>query len=428
MCTDQVHASDNDLVIVTLTKYPVGSDIDTLIVAPKHVHREDFFEDLPRILTDMSPAGAIQELTPVPDAFVPIIKLKLFGISIDLLFARLGISSVPLNLTLKDNNLLRGLDERDLRSLNGTRVTDEILELVPQEKTFRTALRCIKLWAQRRAIYANIMGFPGGVAWAMLVARVCQLYPQATGSVVVGKFFHIIRKWNWPQPILLKQIEDGPLQVKIWNPRIYPSDRYHLMPIITPAYPSMCATHNITMSTKKIILSELERGQRIADNIWSGKMQWKDLFSKHTFFVDGFKYYISIVAASRTREAQHVWSGLVESKVRLLVASLGDQPSIELARPFNKGFERVHHCNSEEEIEAVINGELKYQAADTKTETTDVVKNPKHAAAAAEGGAETMVMPSTEGESKTNGARAQTVYTTTYYIGIELSQGTFEAL
>ena len=428
VCTDQVHASDNDLIIVTLTKYPVGSDIDTLIVVPKHVHREDFFEDLPRILTDMSPAGAIQELTPVPDAFVPIIKLKLFGISIDLLFARLGISSVPLNLTLKDNNLLRGLDERDLRSLNGTRVTDEILELVPQEKTFRTALRCIKLWAQRRAIYANIMGFPGGVAWAMLVARVCQLYPQATGSVVVGKFFHIIRKWNWPQPILLKQIEDGPLQVKIWNPRIYPSDRYHLMPIITPAYPSMCATHNITMSTKKIILSELERGQRIADNIWSGKMQWKDLFSKHTFFVDGFKYYISIVAASRTREAQHVWSGLVESKVRLLVASLGDQPSIELARPFNKGFERVHHCNSEEEIEAVINGELKYQAADTKTETTDVVKNPKHAAAAAEGGAETMVMPSTEGESKTNGAEAQTVYTTTYYIGIELSQGTFEAL
>ena len=416
---------ESDLIIDTLSEILAGSDIDTLIVVPKHVYREDFFEDLPGILTDMAPAGAIQELTPVPDAFVPIIKLKFSGISIDLIFARLGISSVPLNLTLKDNNLLRGLDERDLRSLNGTRVTDEILELVPQEKTFRTALRCIKLWAQRRAIYANIMGFPGGVAWAMLVARVCQLYPQATGSVVVGKFFHIIRKWNWPQPILLKQIEEGPLQVKIWNPRIYPSDRYHLMPIITPAYPSMCATHNITISTKKIILSELERGQKIADNIWSGKMQWKDLFSKHTFFVDGFKYYISIIAASRTQEAQHVWSGFVESKVRLLVGSLGDEPSIELARPFNKGFERIHHCRDEEEIEAVINGELKYQAANTKTETTDNVNDPKHAAAAAEGGAETMAMPSAEGEMKTNGLEVQTIYTTTYYIGIELSQGVF---
>ena len=66
------------------------------------------------------------------------------------------------------------------------------------------------------------MGFPGGVAWAMLVARVCQLYPQATGSVVVGKFFRIIGKWSWPQPVLLKEIESGPpsKKIRIWNPKV----------------------------------------------------------------------------------------------------------------------------------------------------------------------------------------------------------------
>lgn len=87
-------------------------------------------------------------MTPVPDAFVPIIKLEFSGISIDLIFARLGVSSVPVTLLLKDTSLLRGLEERDLRSVNGTRVTDEILDLVPQKTTFRTALRGIKLWAQ----------------------------------------------------------------------------------------------------------------------------------------------------------------------------------------------------------------------------------------------------------------------------------------
>lgn len=97
----------------------------------------------------MSPEGAIEELKPVTDAFVPIIKLEYSGISIDLIFARLLISSVPLSLDLKDKGLLRGLDETDLRCLNGTRVTDEILTLVPQVKTFRHALRAIKLWAQR---------------------------------------------------------------------------------------------------------------------------------------------------------------------------------------------------------------------------------------------------------------------------------------
>ena len=103
----------------------------------------------------MAPADAIEEMTPVPDAFVPIIKLELNGISIDLIFSRLNQQSVPLNLDLKNKDILRGLDERDLRSLNGTRVTDEILDLVPQQKTFRHALRGVKLWAQRR--FSNIL-------------------------------------------------------------------------------------------------------------------------------------------------------------------------------------------------------------------------------------------------------------------------------
>ena len=131
-----------------------GSDIDTLIVAPKQVTRDDFFEYFPSVLQRMSSAGAIEELKPVPDAFVPIIKLEYSGISIDLIFASIQLASVPLQLDLKDNNLLRGLDDSGLRSLNGTRVTDELLDLVPQQKTFRTALRTIKLWANGKTIPA----------------------------------------------------------------------------------------------------------------------------------------------------------------------------------------------------------------------------------------------------------------------------------
>ena len=171
-------------------------------------------------MRSLSAAGAIEEMTPVPEAFVPIIKLEYSGISIDLIFASLMVPSVPPEMSLKDNNLLRGLDDRTQRSVNGTRVTDEIMELVPQPKVFRTALRAIKLWAKRRAIYANVMGFPGGVAWAMLTARVCQLYPQAAAAVIVGKVFRIIGGWAWPQPVLLKEIESGPLQTRVWNPAV----------------------------------------------------------------------------------------------------------------------------------------------------------------------------------------------------------------
>jgi poly(A) polymerase len=46
-----------------------------------------------------------------------------------------------------------------------------------------------------RGIYSNVLGFPGGVAWAMLTARICQLYPTAAPATVVGKFFPIYYQW-----------------------------------------------------------------------------------------------------------------------------------------------------------------------------------------------------------------------------------------
>lgn len=194
-------------------------------MAPKHVTRDDFFAYFPPMLEKMSPTGSIEESTPVDDAHVPIIKMEYSGISIDLIFVRLAVPSVPMDIDLKDNQYLRGLEEVDLRSINGVRVTDEILTLVPQVKAFRQALRAVKLWAQRRAIYSNIAGFPGGVAWAMMVARVCQLYPMATGAVIVTKFFHIMGGWHWPQPVQLKPYEKGPIEVREWNPKVWNSSK-----------------------------------------------------------------------------------------------------------------------------------------------------------------------------------------------------------
>ncbi|KAK4123536.1 Poly(A) polymerase [Parathielavia appendiculata] len=346
--------------------YGPGSDMDTLVVAPKYVTVEQYFNIFPKVLVEMAPPGAITDLTPVPEAFVPIIKFEFSGISIDLIFCSIQtLKQLPAekNWSLADNNLLRGLSENEVRSLNGTRVTDEILNLVPEPATFRLALRAIKLWAQRKAIYANIMGYPGGVAWAMLVARVCQLYPKATSAVIVNKFFNIMLKWPWPLPVLLKEIEYGcPVtRVPVWNPKLSHSDRNHRMPIITPSYPSMCATHNVGRSSMAVIQQELEKGAQVTDEIMIGRRPWKDLFTKHTFFTSGFRYYLTVIASSRTKKAQNAWSGFVESRVRVLVNKLEMHPSIALARPFNKGYDRMHRCKSNAEVEEVVSaGSLAY--------------------------------------------------------------------
>ncbi|KAJ7584351.1 polymerase [Mycena floridula] len=341
-----------------------GSDIDTLCVVPKHVSRNDFFETFEPMLRELEGAT---EVSGVPEAYVPVINAKISGILLDFTMARVALSSIPDDLTLQDNNLLRNIDERCIRSLNGSRVTDEILRLVPNVQVFRDSLRCIKLWAQRRAIYSNVNGFLGGVAWAMLVARICQLYPNAIAGAIVSRFFVIMYQWAWPQPVLLKQIEEGPLQIKVWNPKLYPADRSHRMPIITPSYPSMCATHNVTASTQMIITEEFKRGSEIVDRVIVGTSSWSELFSKHDFF-HKYRYYLQVIASTGNADLQLKWAGTVESRMRQLVMKLEYVDSLILAHPFVKGFDQVCYCISDEEVRSVAQGEISDAIAKRKKE------------------------------------------------------------
>ncbi|KAF9782247.1 Poly(A) polymerase central domain-containing protein [Thelephora terrestris] len=331
-----------------------GTDIDTLCVVPKHVSREDFFDVFEGMLKEME---GVTEVSGVPDAYVPVIGAKIMGIPLDFTMARLALSTIPDDLSLKDDNLLRNLDERCVRSLNGSRVTDEILRLVPNVEVFRDSLRCIKLWAQRRAIYSNVSGFLGGVAWAMLVARICQLYPNVAAGAIVSRFFIIMHQWSWPEPVLLKQIEDGPLPVRVWNPKLYPGDRSHRMPIITPAYPSMCATHNVTASTQMIMTEEFKKASEVVERVIVGTAEWSELFKKHDFF-HKYRYYLMVLASAANADLQCKWSGTVESKLRQLVMKLEYVESLVIAHPFIKGFDQEVLCLTDEEFRAVAEGEI----------------------------------------------------------------------
>jgi poly(A) polymerase len=161
----------------------------------------------------------------------------------------------------------------------------------------------------------------------------------------------------WPQPVLLKLIEDGPLAVRVWNPKIYPQDKSHRMPVITPAYPSMCSTHNVTQSTQIITTHEFGRAAEITDKILSGKENWSALFQKSDFF-HGYKYYLQVCASSSSAEVGLKWAGLVESRLRQLIMKLELAENLEIAHPFIKGFERVTLCRTEEEKKNAQNGKL----------------------------------------------------------------------
>ncbi|KAM7141859.1 LOW QUALITY PROTEIN: poly(A) polymerase type 3-like [Molossus nigricans] len=276
--------------IVTFGSYRLGvhtkgADTDALYVAPRYVDWSDFFTSF---YDKLKLQEEVKDLRAVEEASVPVIKLCFDGIEIDILFARLALQAIPEDLDLRDDSLLKNVDIRCIKSLNGCRVM--MKHLVPNIDNFRLTLRAIKLWAKHYNIYSNILGFLGGVSCTMLVARTCQLYPNAAiASTLVHNFFLAFSKWEWPNPVLLKQPEECNLNLPIWNPRVNPSDRYHLMPIITPAYPQQNSTNNVSVSTWMVMVEEFKQGLAIIDEILLSKGEWSKLFEAPNFF-QKYKY------------------------------------------------------------------------------------------------------------------------------------------
>ncbi|KAM2016281.1 hypothetical protein ACFX16_046713 [Malus domestica] len=317
--TDQM-VEDANALIFTFGSYRLGvhgpgADIDTLCVGPSYINREeDFFFVLHNILAKME---EVTELQPVPDAHVPVMKFKFDGISIDLLYASISLLVVPEDLDISDVSLLYDIDEPTVRSLNGCRVADQILKLVPNVEHFCTTLRCLKFWAKRRGVYSNVTGFLGGVNWALLVARVCQLYPNAVPSMLVSRFFRVYTQWRWPNPVMLCPIEEDELGFSVWDPRRYPRDRTHHMPIITPAYPCMNSSYNVSQSTLRVMVEQFCYGNKICEEVELNKAQWCALFEPYLFF-ESYKNYLQVDIVAADVDDLRAWKGWVESRLRQL--------------------------------------------------------------------------------------------------------------
>lgn len=324
-------AKKSTVMVVTLGSFSLGvvhpdSDIDTLCIGPPHVTREAFFKDF---VEKLKKQQDVTECVPIPDAYTPIVKLKMRGVSIDLLFARLTkpLEGINPEEVVKDDEVVKYMDDKSVRCMNGYRVADQILQLVPNRESFRQTLRFVKCWARRRGIYSNVLGFFGGITWALLVARVCQLYPYYAPSQLVNRFFRVYDQWNWSKPVMLCEIIDpqtvapGVTGLKVWNPKTNPADRQHVMPVITPAFPAMNSTHNVTETTKRILLDEFRRGYEVVKNVEANRAPWSEVHDAFPYFTQ-FHHFLWLEILAKSDEVYQKFSGWVESKLRILLKQL----------------------------------------------------------------------------------------------------------
>ena len=201
---------------------------------------------------------------------MPVVKLRLHRIPVDILMARLPMARIPPDYDVTSESLALRLDAegdyRSLFSLNGVRVTEALLASVGKQQdsagahAFRVALVGIKAWARSRGLYGHMLGYLGGVNWAILVATLSrQRLTAAPGNpqpalYLLRSVLYAVTSWKWPMPWIL----DASTQPAS---RIPPGTVKHdaAMPILTPVRPTMDSAHNVTTGTLAVMREEALR-------------------------------------------------------------------------------------------------------------------------------------------------------------------------
>ncbi|KAG6731546.1 hypothetical protein I3842_01G133700 [Carya illinoinensis] len=302
--------------ILTYGSYGLGvhgseSDIDALCVGPLFATMaEDFFIVLHNMLKSRP---EVSEIHCVKDAKVPLIWFEFDGISIDLPYAQLKVSSVPENVDVLNPYFLRDVNVTSWKSLSGVHANKRILQLVPNLENFQSMLRCVKLWAKRRGVYGNLLGFLGGVHLAILAASVCQKHPNASLNSLIVNFFQMFAFWPWPTPVIL---QDG----------ILPTTRdaieiRSLMPIQLPCSPYEYCHSNVTRSTFRRIRAEFLRGHDRTRDLLKPDFDWGSVF-EHFPYPKEYTRFVKIYLSASDQDDLGDWVGWVKSRFCSLLTKL----------------------------------------------------------------------------------------------------------
>ena len=103
----------------------------------------------------------------------------------------------------------------------------------------------MKVWAKNRGISSNGMGYLGGISWAILVAKICQTFPNHKPAKLFFEFFAVFNIWNWKVPVRINApsgINEN--ESKLANP---------LMSVITPA-DEYNSTERVNIITEKVLV------------------------------------------------------------------------------------------------------------------------------------------------------------------------------
>lgn len=315
------------------------TDIDLLCFASRHITRKEFFET---VFQQLKNDDAVKQPQKLVGAHVPLLKFTYQDLDIDLVFASLPKDNLD-DVNIHDDALLEEINEesdlemkdnKDILSLNGARVTHFLTNRVKNNVAFEVALQTIKTWARVRGIYSNQMGYLGGVSWAILVTKICQLFPNANAATVVRKFFFFYSRWTFGPERPISLLPASEQKERCSDPSR--QDERSLMQIVTPVKPTKNTSYNVTNATFRLMLREFKRGDQLLNPESQGPVSeelWREFLTPSRFFFNYANYLLIKMGAQGGESNVYLWTNFIRTKIRNFVQTI-ERTTGSKATPF----------------------------------------------------------------------------------------------
>ena len=305
------------------------SDVDVICATTEEISRETFFSSVNKLLRK---GGHLERSRSVHDAIVPVLKLRVDGVDIDLSQVSCPAGVLSSELHTLSSKTLRHLDLEGRRTALGLVDTLSIVDAVTPStgmKAFERLARAVRVWAKARSIFSHAIGYLGGFSWALLTAWCLRERAATTASTstaeLLSHFFDSLSRWDWEVPIGLTPAAR----------RYEPMRERDSMSIVTSTPPVTNSARAVTSSTFAVLKAEIDRGRRLAERCLRGQGEWEELFAS----VDAESSCPAQVVfdvSVKADDDRAICIGWIQQQVISLIREIEEEHDLEV-RPFPKG-------------------------------------------------------------------------------------------
>jgi hypothetical protein len=302
--------------------YSHHADIDVVVVTTNSISRTQVFAGFVAML---EADDSVTDITPIPNARVPIICCTMDGQEFDIMTCHLRSFELPPRRSMIGTYVwMNGLDESSILAFNGPRVTEILLAALPRPWHFQTAVRFLRVWAKQRAMYSNKSGYLGGINIVLLVAHTALRNVNANAHGLISKTIATFVKWDWAGRKHLKFIDEEnsspcPVWLKKFDVQI--KDRDSPIVLLTPCYPRFNTMHAASEHSFRVMLAEFQRAHGLLQSMESlNEPSFEALAA--ALPLAGMCSRFLRVSISVPLQSGAAWQGFIESQVRFLVKYL----------------------------------------------------------------------------------------------------------